>query len=405
MSTSGKFKHLDGLRGFAALIVVIHHYACFFYPAVIFGFVGVTTHSRVEKYIYGTPIDLVVAGNFSVCIFFVLSGFVLSHKFFRTRDIEVVISSASRRYIRLGIPVFFAVMFGYLLLQTHAFTNLKLASTTGSTMWLGEMWNFPANFFHALKQALYDVLWTMKFEFLGSFLVFLFLALFGNLRRRWIFYIIFGLIFWKTYYLAFILGVGLSDYIANKPFAPEVTKRSQIGLFLVLGLGFIFGSFPLPSATPALYSKLYLISGLTYADYFIISHVLGAFFILVAVIRIQLLERIFASQICQFLGRISFSLYLLHMFVLGTYSTRLFALLYPRFSYSTAVIGTLIPSIIIIFIISDIFARYVDETAISHSAKAYRKLISTRGSHKNTAPAIQTESSKLFKEPLSSELG
>jgi peptidoglycan/LPS O-acetylase OafA/YrhL len=192
-----KYRSLDGVRGLAALVVVFCHYSNAFVPSLNGS--GSTFSTRLDKVVSTTPLHLPLAGNFAVYIFFVLSGFVLSQKFFLTKSATVVISSAIRRYIRLMIPALGSVLLTYLVLRAGFIQSHAVAAVTGSE-WLGSFWNFQANFFEALYQGLYGVfftefttyntsLWTMHIELYGSFLVFMFLLLFGKLEKRWVVYI------------------------------------------------------------------------------------------------------------------------------------------------------------------------------------------------------------------------
>ena len=85
-----KIRYLDGLRGLAAFEVVFHHFILAFYPALFAG-PGVPTHLAPgqEVFVSGSVLNLLYDGNFAVCIFFVLSGYVLSHKFFWTRIMKL----------------------------------------------------------------------------------------------------------------------------------------------------------------------------------------------------------------------------------------------------------------------------------------------------------------------------
>jgi peptidoglycan/LPS O-acetylase OafA/YrhL len=103
-----KITYLDGLRGIAAVNVMIMHFFVVLAPAMIYGNQTPSNLGNIELIFSSTPLGLIGAGNFSICIFFVLSGFILTQKYFKTADKNLIISGALRRYIRLLIPVFAA---------------------------------------------------------------------------------------------------------------------------------------------------------------------------------------------------------------------------------------------------------------------------------------------------------
>ena len=111
----GKLSSLEGLRGIASFIVVIDHYILAFFPAMFFP-LKYAFHYPIEKVIASTPLSILYNGDLAVVIFFVLSGFVLSFKFFQKPDKEIAISSFIKRYPRLTIPVIFSCFVGYLML-------------------------------------------------------------------------------------------------------------------------------------------------------------------------------------------------------------------------------------------------------------------------------------------------
>ncbi|WP_269850238.1 acyltransferase family protein [Methanosarcina horonobensis] len=77
-----KISYLDGLRGIAAVNVMIMHFFVALAPAMIYGSELPSHFGNLDHLFSTTPLGLIGAGNFSVCIFFVLSGYVLTQKFF-----------------------------------------------------------------------------------------------------------------------------------------------------------------------------------------------------------------------------------------------------------------------------------------------------------------------------------
>jgi peptidoglycan/LPS O-acetylase OafA/YrhL len=108
-STARNIATLDGLRGIACLIVVNHHFTYNFTETIMVGW-GVDEENKHISQLPG--INLLWDGQAMVAIFFVLSGFVLSHKpLSLSRSASwaelhnTVASSAFRRVFRLYIPV------------------------------------------------------------------------------------------------------------------------------------------------------------------------------------------------------------------------------------------------------------------------------------------------------------
>ena len=143
-----KVNYLEGLRGIACIIVVIHHFCCAYYPVFI-GLVEPTRENVKGSWqIANSPLRLLWAGQFSVVLFFVLSGNVLTRRYVQLRlhdsnhikKSEVISLSHAiiKRYGRLLIPVFFSVGFCWVLHSLASYEDrLKVASVTQSG-WLTE---------------------------------------------------------------------------------------------------------------------------------------------------------------------------------------------------------------------------------------------------------------------------
>ncbi len=373
-----KFRYLDGLRGLAALIVVIDHFAISFFPAATDGSVH-TTHRALEGVVQRTPLHLFVSGNFAVCIFFVLSGVVLSAKFFRTGDKQVVVASASKRYARLMLPVLASVLLSFFLLLVNAYHNVQASLQSGS-QWLGGFWQFHPSTRDALYHATIGVfvsghsdyntvLWTMKTELLGSFLVFLILLSVGKWRYRVAAYLLLGLLLAKTYYITFMLGVATCDYYHNG--GRTVATTLERGLWLPLAaLSLYLGSCPVGTLKGTLFQSAITLmpAGVSVS---VLAHILGAFGLVVAILYTPFLQRLLTQKPALYLGKISFSLYLTHFLIVGSLASYLFARLAPAVGYRLGFLLMIVPVGLVIWLVAHFFTTLIDEPSVRLSSRLY----------------------------------
>src|SRR6185369_12561088 len=94
--------HLDGLRGWAALFVILHHLELGFFPALK------GTNDGVSPVL--GPFSFIVDGPLAVAIFFLLSGIVLAEAVqaavHRQGSANVGLTSlVIKRWLRLGLPI------------------------------------------------------------------------------------------------------------------------------------------------------------------------------------------------------------------------------------------------------------------------------------------------------------
>ena len=115
MITKSRLTYLDGLRGISALIVVFSHIILLFYPSLYTGNISTNHGLDIENWYAFSLINIITNGDFMVCIFFVLSGYVLGKKYRFNNQVEELISGIYKRYIRLVIPVLSTVLGVYLL--------------------------------------------------------------------------------------------------------------------------------------------------------------------------------------------------------------------------------------------------------------------------------------------------
>jgi peptidoglycan/LPS O-acetylase OafA/YrhL len=104
----GRIHSLDGVRGVAALVVLIHHAALLFPILAATYFTRATSDNALAWWLAYTPLHLLWEGDGAVYIFFVLSGAVLTLPFigkpFRA------MSFYPQRILRLYLPIWAAVV-------------------------------------------------------------------------------------------------------------------------------------------------------------------------------------------------------------------------------------------------------------------------------------------------------
>ena len=185
MQQKGKLIYIEGIRGMAALMVVLHHYLLSFYPAQANGNSSVAHLKTIELWYYKSPFIFLTNGQLYVYIFFILSGFVLSRKFFLEKDMTYLVSAAIKRFPRLYMPVAFSLVVTFILLKFYSITMLKAAQLTKSA-WFASLQGDPSviaflkslffKVMFASDNSYNIVLWTITRELYGSFLVFVVLA-------------------------------------------------------------------------------------------------------------------------------------------------------------------------------------------------------------------------------------
>jgi len=375
--------HLEGLRGIAAIMVILSHFVVGFYPALYNGNTGeMHTGQKLESTIYDTPLNLPYAGNFAVCIFFVISGFVLSNKFFKTQNKKTIIEMAIMRYFRLLLPVLFSIVLAYVLLKSSLFFNIEVGEITHSTWWLSTFYNFSANFIEMLKQGFFGVffknetsynslLWTITYEIYGSFIIFATLYIFGNSKIRHVVYIILIILLIDTYYSAFIYGLLLSD-IYNKNYNPTgywKLKSYVIPILLIVGL--LIGAYP--PVTPST-TSIYNYIKLPNLNSMILYHNIGALMVTTSILISTRLKKIFSIKTLTYIGRISFSTYIIHLIIICSLSSYIFLTLSKFLSYNTNFIITFTISITTILTSAHLIHKFIDHPGIKFSKLLYSKI-------------------------------
>lgn len=358
---------LDGLRGFAAFLVYIHHNQLWAHGfdgnrifEAGFGYEG-------KHYFAAFPfIRLFFAGgHFAVAIFFVISGYVLAvkalgliHKGQHLAAADAIGSALFRRWLRLFIPVMGVTLLW--LTQRHIFNiwvdhgePLKSSYFEELLWWYRSFKNYSfvflegGSFDFSMKYHMHA--WTIPHEFRGSIIIFTVVPAFARCTRNarlwctailmWYFmYVVDG---W--YGAAFCSGMLLCDLdiLSMNDDLPRWMKKlapfKELIFFHLLVIGLYLGGCPsveLGSDRVDYETLLYRTPGWRFLSYLKPQAVYdtkwfflfwGAFITVSAIPQLPWLKAFFETRFCQYLAKISFALYLVHGPMMVLLADRLYA--------------------------------------------------------------------------------
>ncbi|KAI1415606.1 acyltransferase family-domain-containing protein [Hypoxylon sp. FL1857] len=396
---------LDGLRGIAAFFVVWHHISLIWFSWDIHN--GWTSFS--DPFIRFPIIRLTISGLPNVMVFFVISGYALSYKPLsllrqdRLLDVyHALASSAFRRHPRLFLP---AVM---LCLPCIFIAYLGLYGD-GERDGMGWVYN--------------NALWTLPIEFRSSLVVFgLLLALsrVGNGVRVFIELgvALYCLCFIHWAEFLFLGGMLLADLHfhfsehreCDGSRGPEAKIRWRCSRVIVsavhwcwrwvmschilkvlaplasfLGALYLLGMPKLErggAETPGFEALASLIPERWRAagspDHFWPS--LAAVWLVLSIECAPFLQRVFTCRFAQYLGRISYSLYLVHLVILHSFGFRMGKFLVgltgsdTELRYFTGILGTSVAFWFVTIWVADLGWRFVDAKVVRFSSWTYNWL-------------------------------
>jgi peptidoglycan/LPS O-acetylase OafA/YrhL len=188
-STIGRDSHLDGLRGIAAFVVVATHSLSAFRPNLVFG-----SPTDWSSWLFlRTPLALVTNGFGAVAIFFMLSGYVLTKKYFLTiPSLGMFAEDLSKRFMRLYLVALPASLAAVAMMLAGLCCNTAAALVSQSD-WLGHLRSAgsPRDVVRLLGSPLASmsgdfivVGWTLWVELWASYLLFMVVLSLYALPRR-----------------------------------------------------------------------------------------------------------------------------------------------------------------------------------------------------------------------------
>jgi len=360
-----KVQYLEGLRGIAAVQVVLLHFVTGFLP-------------HIADHV-APPLQIMWDGHTAVYVFFLISGAVLTPSFARGGRWP---RQAAKRLVRLGLPIAAAAIFALVLLAAMPDAHLVAAQLTGSG-WLAMDSSAATTLTHLLREITLDSLllgyreytlftpfadrlpllehalnapsWSLHLELYGSMLVLGLVMLRAQAPRAHFVAVTMCAVLFGTHPMfLFVLGHLCAGRLRKPP--KPVTGAGLVALGLAM------------SATKNwafLETVRVAIAGFAPAsapNLFQFQSQMAAVALFTGVLLSPMAQRLTAS--CQGLGRLSFSIYLLHFPILFTFACAGFIPLTAMFPGPVAVAITFIGFAVVVWLAAESFERLVDRPSV-----------------------------------------
>lgn len=329
-----RIKSLDSIRGIAALVVLLGH--CYLtYPETLrANGHPLSASSWAEPWVWMryTPLRLLVDGQAAVLAFFVLSGFVLSLPYLHDTQ-PAYPRYVAKRYCRIYLPFAIAILCSAVLYHL-----VQPAPIPSLSIWFNDdSWSRPVNFRAILvhlamtglpqDRFLDNPMWSLVHELRISiiFPALLLIVASGPRRALVLAAVIYAvsvlallrlgeasaigtLLATAKFILFFVVGIALAMHVDTwLPVVARLPPRAKLVLWLVSAAAFLW---------PA-----------TLTPWFEFVWGVGATILIALSLASAMASRILLFRPLVWLGRVSYSLYLVHLLVLLTAVHLLYGLL------------------------------------------------------------------------------
>jgi peptidoglycan/LPS O-acetylase OafA/YrhL len=337
-----RIAYLDTLRGLASVQVLLSHSMLAFFAGIA---MAKPSSGTFVGYLAASPLFLLIDGASAVCIFFFLSGYVLTSGFTHSRASNGAIIGS--RFLRLAIPAAAGCAFSAILFQALGSYH-ETAAVVSKSLWLADGWRpaadlwflrdavvngvilgfqgsslaqwvgVPATSLAAMENSYVTPLWTLSIEFYGSCLV----LLLARSRSQWLL-VLAALVFSRTYLVCFIVGhVAARLDLGGKRLLmawPLAAAAAVSGLAICL-VSHFWSPAPIVSVC-ALGEQILPPCPLDKPDY--LMRIYGASLFGIGVLQSPWIRKCLSSERLRALGPLSFPIYLTHwpvIFGLGSFS-------------------------------------------------------------------------------------
>ncbi len=377
---------IDSIRGFSAVLLFLHHFLLFFFPRTYWGdqqFFPINVPKNLELFYLNSPISFITNGQFFVCVFLLVSSFVLCYQIRIKPDLLSCSRLVIKKLPELSIPLFLISLITWGMMRSGAFNHYEVNRLLSGSFWAENRFQDSVKFLDIFRISFITVwiqggspfssaYWMLNYIFLGQlFSLFLSICAFKlkPYYRRCVYLLVLIILLQlpENYhlYIPIVLGCVLCDEYIEKKIVKSEVKENKLLFFSFVFMGCFLGGCPTETKPTGIYVFFSNISP-------VFIHSFGAFFFCMGIIFAE--PVILRKRLFLFLGKISYSFYLIHFQILFSFSQILFSLLYFKihFGYIKSCFIVCVFSIFIVCVISFVF----EYTIRRYSRMLVKKIIS-----------------------------
>lgn len=318
-------KWLDAIKGISCLIVFWDHlYLAFFQKSYL-----------VNKVLNIIPFRILVNGKYAVCLFLMISAYVISLPVYRKNSLEQIRRTAFKRYLRLALPVFVASLMSFILSSTVGYYNGQVAEYIDNP-WLLRFFSKEMTLGGLIRSSVFGVLWQGDNTFNGPFwmLGILFTGTFfvliiaiitsGEKTKSTYSFMVLGFLFLvylnvNVYFGCFILGTLLAYLRCRTDF---FEKWKQKKCCTVISILLLTASVLMPVEKGKLIEFFQKFEGLPafFSDKIFFYQIAGFMLLFALMGMTKIREFLNENKLLNWISQISFSVYLLHWPIICSFS-------------------------------------------------------------------------------------
>lgn len=371
-----RYKWIDTLKFWACLFVFFDH----FYLSFLW------TDGRATRVFETNPVSLLVNGNFSIHLFFILSAFVIARSVYSKKSFDDIKKMMFKRYPRLLLPVLILSVVTFAMKKFGLFLNFEVADAQ-SNIWLTHYFGADMSFRSLIKETFYNMwtsgsdvfncpFWMLFMLFQGFFFVIIISMITSNKSKlTFVVFILLALagMLHDDYALGFVIGTLLAyldEYYGFEKVSNKKVSMIVGGIIFALGLivpGMIKVLEPVFISLNRQY--MYIASRFFY-------NCIGAGLIVLGVLLCNPLKSALEKMpFSDSLNKLSFSIYLVHWPIICSFSCAM-SLGLMKVLKDNLIINLIvfIPTTIFVFVFAWFFNYFVERKVCDRVVNGLCKL-------------------------------